>query len=175
MKKISGFKKYSVTRDGRVWSQHNGGRWLKPTPHRSGHLYVTLCVKGKSFYRHIHRLVLETFVGLRPVNMQCRHLNGDPTDNRLSNLRWGTQSENQCDAVKHGTHYGFENNGRTKLTEKEAKFILDSYHNGIHTRQKLTNLFPVGKTAIDKIVNRQTWKHLTPQSRSTTGYSLATP
>jgi hypothetical protein len=37
--------------------------------------------------------------------MQCRHLNGIPTDNRIENLCYGTISENIRDQVRHGTHY----------------------------------------------------------------------
>jgi len=32
------------------------------------------------------------------------HNDGDPHNNRVSNLRWGTASENALDAVRHGTH-----------------------------------------------------------------------
>ena len=36
--------------------------------------------------------------------MECCHNDGDFENNRLSNLRWGTKSENTLDSVKHGTH-----------------------------------------------------------------------
>lgn len=36
----------------------------------------------------VHLLVLLTFVGPRPTGAVPRWLNGDPTDNRLVNLRW---------------------------------------------------------------------------------------
>lgn len=53
----------------------------------------------------VHALVLEAFVGPRPApEMEARHLNGVPSDNRLSNLIWGTASENAFDRVRHGTH-----------------------------------------------------------------------
>ena len=31
-------------------------------------------------------------------------MNGNPSDNRLANLQYGTHSENNLDRVKHGTH-----------------------------------------------------------------------
>lgn len=71
---------------------------------RKGHLAVTLVKDGQLYNRTVHRLVLESFVGLRPEGMMCRHLNGDPADNRLENLAWGTASENQQDALKHGVN-----------------------------------------------------------------------
>ncbi len=169
MKPINGFKNYTVTSDGRVWSRHRKGvkgRWLKTATHRSGHLYVSLCVNGKQFYRHIHRLVLEAYVGPRPAGMECRHLNGNPTDNQLDNLCWGTRSENIQDAIQHGTHPGFknngENNGQAKLTEKDAQFIFDSCYNGTHTRRELTSMFPVSRTTINGIANRRKWRCLSP-------------
>lgn len=53
----------------------------------------------------VHVLVLEAFVGPRPPGMECLHSNDVGTDNRLSNLRWGTHSENLNDLVRNGRHY----------------------------------------------------------------------
>lgn len=33
------------------------------------------------------------------------HLDGDPGNNRLSNLKYGSHSENMSDSLAHGTHY----------------------------------------------------------------------
>jgi hypothetical protein len=75
---------------------------LKPVPQSSGHLTVTLHQDGQGKLVKIHLLVLEAFIGPRPVNMITRHLNGDPADNRLSNLIYGTYKENLEDDITHG-------------------------------------------------------------------------
>jgi hypothetical protein len=52
----------------------------------------------------VHSLVLEAFVGPRPDGMQCRHFpDRNPTNNRVSNLSWGTPLENANDRRVHGT------------------------------------------------------------------------
>lgn len=55
--------------------------------------------------RYVHRLVLEAFVGPPPPGMETRHLDGDPHNNRLGNLKWGSSSENNDDIVAHGNHW----------------------------------------------------------------------
>ncbi len=55
--------------------------------------------------RFVHQLVTESFIGARPPGLEVCHNNGDPGDNRLSNLRYGTRSENTFDRVRHGTHH----------------------------------------------------------------------
>ena len=76
------------------------GRILKPGRMPAGHLSVSL---GRRNSQCVHKLVLLAFVGPALPNQECRHLNGDPADNRLKNLRWGTRTENIKDAVQHGT------------------------------------------------------------------------
>lgn len=66
------------------------------------HVYLTR--NSKKMTAKVHQLVLEAFVGPRPEGMVTRHLNGDPSDNRLTNLAWGTHAENNADTVQHGTH-----------------------------------------------------------------------
>jgi len=70
-----------------------------------GYPIVSICGHGARIRRQVHKIVLEAFVGPRPEGMVSRHLNGNPLDNRLSNLAYGTYSENARDSVVHGTHH----------------------------------------------------------------------
>ena len=69
-----------------------------------GYLFVNLCKEGKRSNWRIHTLVLTAFVGPRLDGMECLHGDGNPANNRVENLRWGTGSQNSLDAVRHGTH-----------------------------------------------------------------------
>lgn len=81
------------------------GRVLKPSKMSSGHLRVNIKIEGKPFEPLIHRLVMAAFVGPCSDDMEVCHNNGDPADNRLDNLRYGTRSDNLYDASKHGAHW----------------------------------------------------------------------
>lgn len=70
-----------------------------------GHLYLTLHKEGKRKQWFVHVLVLMAFVGPRPTGCdETRHLDGNPTNNHLGNLRWATHQENVDDMLGHGTH-----------------------------------------------------------------------
>jgi len=61
---------------------------------------------GKKFDQvKIAIMVLETFVGPRPLGMDSCHTNDVKTDDRLINLRWDTPRENQLDLVRNGKHW----------------------------------------------------------------------
>ena len=51
--------------------------------------------------RLVYHLVLEAFVGQRPDGTEARHLNDQPADDRLVNLKWGTSSENKQDLIRN--------------------------------------------------------------------------
>ena len=107
IKQVPGWP-YWLTTDGRVFK--DGGYQMKVSRNSNGYLKVMLCNNGKSKNFYIHSLVLMTFVGPRPDGMQIRHLDGNPQNNHVSNLRYGTASENAYDRVEHGTH---SNAGKT--------------------------------------------------------------
>jgi hypothetical protein len=50
----------------------------------------------------VHRLVAEAFCGRPPGSDVVNHKNGDPADNRASNLEWLTQQQNCAHAVATG-------------------------------------------------------------------------
>jgi len=49
--------------------------------------------------------VLLAFGGPQPDGHVVMHADGNPANNTPSNLSWGTYSDNNLDAVKHGTHW----------------------------------------------------------------------
>lgn len=70
-----------------------------------GYPAVNLRRGGKTHFIYVHRLALEAFVGARPEGMCARHLDGDRLNSRLSNLVYGTYTENSLDKRVHGTDH----------------------------------------------------------------------
>ncbi len=89
-----------ITDRGRRWA----GRIMSPSQMANGYLTVTLWRDGIQRSALVHRLVLAAFVGPAPTGMEALHRDGAQTNNSISNLAWGTHSENQMDQVSHGTH-----------------------------------------------------------------------
>jgi hypothetical protein len=82
------------------------GKLLKGTPRQHhGDLKVYLCKNGRPTTCLVHRLVLLAFVGPCPPGYECLHDDGNPANNVLSNLHWGTPLENAQDMLRHGTNY----------------------------------------------------------------------
>lgn len=113
------------------------GKMLKKLPDQKGYFRVSLSKNGKARPRYIHQLVLFCFVGKQPPKSEVRHLDSNPTNNRLDNLVYGTKSENMRDAVKLGTLVF----SRSKLTREdviaiardERKICVIAKEYGIHT------------------------------------------
>jgi hypothetical protein len=116
----------------------------------------------------VHRLVLEAFVGPCPEGMECRHLNGDPEDNRWpENLVWGTSSENAGDRRRHGTTGRGERNPRAKLTDERIRQVRESLPaRGTRSRRghcpakNLAKELGVSLSTINQIRYGKTWSHV---------------
>ncbi len=102
---VAGWPDYLVSDTGLVKSLKWGKeRILRPGSDK-GYLKVALCANGEQRTCSIHKLVMEAFVGPCPDGLEVCHNNGDPSDNRLENLRYDTKSANQYDRVRHGRHF----------------------------------------------------------------------
>lgn len=106
---------YEVSSRGQIRSlprrivQRNGhpitvrGKILKPiVTSADGRSKVTMNGGGRTERQLVHRMVLTAFAGPCPDGLEACHNNGNPTDNRLRNLRWDTHSGNMQDMVRHG-------------------------------------------------------------------------
>jgi hypothetical protein len=177
---IPGYNRYRINKLGAVidtepskYSEHilvddvgTYYRILNPTINEEGYVSVNLKRLDRSGhdYRGIHRLLLITFVGPSPEGEECRHLNGNPSDNRLCNLKWGTHIENCKDRKDHGRDNGSRNVGITnwlaKLTEQNVREIRDLYQRGILSQGKLGKRYGVTQAVIWSIVHYKSWKHV---------------
>ena len=88
------------------------GRVLKTPPATVGYPHVHLWDHGRNKTIMVHQLVLESFLHARPDGMEVCHNDGDRSNNKLENLRWGTPSSNRFDSVLHGTHGWLKRNGK---------------------------------------------------------------
>lgn len=127
--------KYSVSNTGEVFShnyrQTGQTRELKPWKDKLGYLYVDLCQDGKQKQHLIHRLVLQAFVPNPENKPCCDHIDTNPSNPHVSNLRWVTTKENSnnpitrkknSEAHKNKTIYKFRNK---KTAEEFIGIVYD--------------------------------------------------
>ena len=158
---------YAVDTNGVVFT-----RWLSPHKlgtvwrplalkrTRGGYLYanLTLGEPGARYERQLHVgvLVLETFVGPRPEGKQCCHWDGNPANNKLSNLRWGTPQENADDRKRHGHNLAGQSHGSATVTEADVIALRVRCANGEQTGT-LSQEFGLSKSTICRIASGKLW------------------
>lgn len=106
--------------------------------------------------RYVHRLVLEAFAGPCGNGMEARHLDGNPSNNDLTNLKWGTVEENTGDRGRHGNFTKGERNGSAKLKDEDVIAIRQSNSSD----KDLAIQYGVSRTCILKIRLRRRWRHI---------------
>lgn len=174
------YKGIRIGRSGRVqsrWAKHHprgkrggtvtilGTEWheMKPQPLPSGYQFITIngpaTGTGKKRNRYIHQLVLETFEGPCPEGQEALHSDGNRSNNALSNLRWGTRSENMADADRHGTLCRGSRHGIAKLTEEQVVEIIQL----LMDRQKpsvVAERFQISVATLHSIRSGKGWSHV---------------
>jgi DNA-directed RNA polymerase specialized sigma24 family protein len=160
---VPGFPRYRVSEFGVVqWASGDGWRPMSPSlDSRTGYYGVSLSGRGRRKHFRVHDIVLLAFIGPRPPGMQCRHLNGQKADNRLSNLAWGTPKENAADRTRHGNMVvrRGEQSAMSRLTEAQAMALRQSGWSG-KSGTVLAREFGVSKGTANRIVSGQDWSHL---------------
>lgn len=141
---------YEVSSFGRIRNIRTG-QILSPNPLPKGYLQTTLCKKGIETKFLIHTLVLTVFDRPKQEGEVCRHLDGDPSNNRRSNLQWGTTAENQMDAKKHGTRQV------GNLTDDQVREVRRLLAQGM-SQSKVADLMGIGQSSISALVRGTTHK-----------------
>lgn len=155
---INGYEGYSIGSLGSVKNKH--GKFLKASRDKHGYLTVSLCKNGYARQFFVHRLVALAFIGNPENKPTVNHINGDKTDNRVDNLEWATQSENNFHAYKMRLAVPHKNrgekNGRTKLSNRqvcEIRLMLQTGYKNI----ELAAMYQVSASVISRIKKHKTF------------------
>jgi len=135
-------------------------RVLRQTAVR-GYLKVALRRPGIKKDMTVHRAVLLAWVPQHGDRAQVNHIDGNKHNNRLDNLEWCTQAENNEHARQNGlVDLRGENAHSAKLTDDAVRKIRSDSERGVKDSYMAAE-YGVSRRTINAVVNRRTWKHIT--------------
>lgn len=128
---INGFPGYHITREGLLYSRYdNKGRltpntWKirKPTVSTNGYIKYGFCLRFKKIKTQLyaHRLVAEAYIP-NPNNLPIvMHLDDNPKNNSVENLKWGTTLDNIRDCIKKN---------RKVVRKQVISYVISDLHIG---------------------------------------------
>jgi hypothetical protein len=154
-KPIVGFNGYMVSNFGNVMSfRRRNPKLLRPELSNVGYYLVKLSPAPgrKRVNKTVHRLVADAFIGI-PNGYTVNHIDGNKTNNNLSNLEVVTQAENNLHAYRTGINPG---NG--------LRLCANVYLNGIFfksfvSKRELCAELHIHHATFDKLVNGTKTSH----------------
>ena len=86
-----------------------------------GYLFISLNGENKRKMHKVHRLVAETFIPNPDNKPQVNHIDGNKRNNKVENLEWVTNSENQIHALDKGLVKRNINSHRSKRVRQYTR------------------------------------------------------
>lgn len=156
-KDIEGFENWQISNTGHVKSPN---KVLKPFFDQRKYYMVDL---GKT--KRIHRLVAEHFIPNPEGKPQVNHIDGDKTNNHVSNLEWCTNQENMTYACEAGLYSKNRAkgaaNGNSKLQREEVIKMKEILKQPKRPSYKaIGKLFNVTASTVCDINNGKIWSHV---------------
>jgi hypothetical protein len=154
---------YMAGSDGQVYSRtkYKGfGRkeyvdWYQLQGHttKKGYQSISMSHNNTKVTKSVHRLICSAFHGTPSIaSLQVRHLDGNPSNNRPENLKWGTQEENWQDRRVHGTASVGEQHWASKLTNAEREHLRWAIQKGLCSQHHAAKILGMSQAAIFDIV-----------------------
>ena len=161
--------RYSVSNKGRVRREAYSVDMPKPGNHdgtytrtyepklmsqwdTGGYRTVNLARNSEHTTFYVHRLVLKAFMGKPPTeDHECNHIDGDKTNNALSNLEWTTRQANMQHANENGLlSTGFKD---TKIPDDQIPVLRERYETEDVTQKELAEKWGVGANYVCQLLN----------------------
>ena len=143
---------FDIREDGRVYKN---GKLLKTRVNGRGYLVLTLKIEGRLKSIKLHRLIAKKFLPNSNNLPIVMHLDNNKLNPHVSNLKWGTFTENTRQAVTEGNLKTTITNRlpryKTKLKDKRGE-IKSLYESG-KTYKELSMAYSTSISTICRIIN----------------------
>ena len=152
------FHGYKIYENGEFTSKDSDELRI-PHKHQRGYLWASFTINGVKKKLLIHRVVAMAFIE-NPYNKpQVNHIDGDKTNNHVSNLEWCTNYENRQHAVNHNLHAKGEQLAK-KLSIEKVKRIREEYipYSTDNNQYTIAKKYGISQRQVMKIVNGLDWK-----------------
>jgi hypothetical protein len=166
-KDVIGYEEYfQVSNLGNIFSKRTHKILITPLS-KTGYPLLSTKIGGrKGTYKTIkvHRMVAEAFIPNPDNKPFVNHIDGNKTNNVVTNLEWVTAKENSVHSISTGLQKprcGMES-GNSKLTDDDVKHIRENYKPrcSANGSRALGRKYGVDHQTILCIVKNKNWKHL---------------
>ena len=156
-KEVINYPKYEISEEGAIRSKpclgnHFKGRELKYSTDKYGYQIVCFNTKERKVNLKVHRLVAQAFIPNPENKPQVNHIDGDKTNNSVSNLEWVTASEN----IRHAKNIGIQcecpNRKLVKQYTKDGVFVAE--YQSLKAAQEATGIGWTGISACTRGVRK---------------------
>jgi hypothetical protein len=146
---IKGFSDYKVSNKGNIKTFN--GVLLKQSTNKYGYNYVSLSADGKHRIKSVHRLVAGEFIANKDNKPQVNHIDGNKSNNNVTNLEWVTGYENYTHAVRAGL---IKND--SILDDKKVLEVYELAQKETMTHKEIGNLYNISTATVSGIKNKKT-------------------
>lgn len=158
--------RFMISSHGRVWSIVSK-RLLKQGKLKTGYLVISSKIGGRGgrcICKRVHRWVAEEFLDNPDNKPFVNHIDGDKTNNHVSNLEWSTPSANIQHAYDTGLIKAPKGQDRpvSKLTDEDVRRIRRVYKARCKEfgGEALARFYGVKRSTVNSIASGKTWKHV---------------
>ena len=159
-KELHNTPNYLVDTEGEIYNAKTGKR-KSQFVNKDGYKTVDIYVNNKCTKYAVHRFVAIAFIP-NPENKPCvNHIDGNKTNNRVSNLEWVTYSENNFHAFSAGLstpRLGVDNN-MASISEDTARTICKMIEDGYRNKE-IYSLLQISPHIVKQIRAGRTWTHI---------------
>lgn len=158
---LKGFENYQISNLGRIYSKKKRCCLKVKRLGNNGYYQVRLSNNGVYVYKNLHRLIAETFIP-NPNNYRTvNHINGNKFDNRIENLEW----LDDCNQQHHACLTGLKPTTQHILTKEEILDVYKRFFEKKESMYSIAKLYNTRKQQIAKLIKGQRHKDLYRQYR----------